>query len=108
MSNSNFNEFFGPTLHWAQNQIYGTNEDGEQNIFSFAGTISNAPYEWVPYNGVRYTAVILNDLTFGISHQSSDGKFTVRDGFELAGGILGGLAGVGFGGVFGLWEWDLW
>ena len=30
MSNSNFNEFFGPTLHWAQNQMYGINEDGEQ------------------------------------------------------------------------------
>jgi outer membrane lipoprotein SlyB len=79
----------------------GTNEEGEQNIFNSSGVLVNAPYELIPHAPTRYTAMAVNDLVFGTAHHASDGSFTVRDGLELGGGILGGLAGTFVGGPFG-------
>ncbi|MEP1536468.1 MAG: hypothetical protein ABJQ34_06780 [Paracoccaceae bacterium] len=45
--------------------------------------------------------MVVNDVVFGAAHHVSDGSFTVRDGFELAGSVIGGLAGSIVGGMAG-------
>ena len=92
---------FGELQDSLENEILGANEEGEYNIFNSTGVLVNAPYELIPHAPTRYTAMTVNDLVFGTAHHASDGSFTVRDGFELGGGILGGLAGTFVGGLFG-------
>lgn len=78
--------------------------DGEHNFFGFAGFVVSATWIIVAEYGPRpaHTVAKIVSATYGMvfsgAGQLSDRDFTVRDGFELAGGMLGGAVGGAVGG----------
>lgn len=98
---SDFSVNFGEIWAYAKNEATGENEEGEQNIFNSTSLVVNYPYELIPDARIRLVATTFNDVVFGVAHHGSDGAFSVRDGFELAGGVLGGLVGGFVGSLLG-------
>jgi hypothetical protein len=84
---------FSEIVDYVENWALGANEEGESNSVSAGGLLANAPYELIPYSGIRYGATAINDLAFVLGHHSSDGDLTARDYFEITGGVLGGIVG---------------
>ncbi len=80
--------------------------EGEHNFLGFAGTLTTVTWSiatnLLPSQGKAVAAVV--SVTYGAifsgAGQVSDGDFTMRDGFELAGGIIGGVVVGGVAGMF--------
>ena len=85
-----------------------TGDDGDENsICPFLGDVTDVFLNvyldkfHIPHTPTREVFGLINDVAFGMAHETSDGYFTVRDGFQLAGGLALGGAGAAAGSLFG-------